>query len=146
MGVVRSIARSDHWRWVSIPRWARLSSKVVSRLQRFIHVRTISSAACVWFVENSALGGALALGATGENPANGQRGTACAIPQSSPGADLQGAFSLPIPLQGQGLPRRVRVGQDLFGGGEGQPPEDGPSCARRVRGVVHAGPHPDETE
>src|SRR6266511_2851998 len=33
-GVVRAIAWSDHWRWVSSPRWARLSSKVTSTDQR----------------------------------------------------------------------------------------------------------------
>src|SRR3954467_96881 len=29
-GVVRRMARSDHWRWVSTPRWARHSAKVTS--------------------------------------------------------------------------------------------------------------------
>src|SRR6201998_126539 len=33
-GVVRRIARSDHWRWVSTPRWARTSWNVVSTRQR----------------------------------------------------------------------------------------------------------------
>src|SRR3954464_12483075 len=33
-GVVRRMARSDHWRWVSTPRWARLSEKVTSTCQR----------------------------------------------------------------------------------------------------------------
>ena len=33
-GVVRRMARSDHWRWVSTPRWARTSWKVVSTRQR----------------------------------------------------------------------------------------------------------------
>ena len=33
-GVVRAIARSDHWRWVSRPRWARASWKVTSNCQR----------------------------------------------------------------------------------------------------------------
>src|SRR5258708_25034562 len=51
------MARSDHWRWVSIPKWARLSAKVASKLQRFMKSRTISSAACAWSVENTALGG-----------------------------------------------------------------------------------------
>src|SRR5260221_4369641 len=31
------MAREDHWRWVSTPRWARASSKVVSRHQRKIN-------------------------------------------------------------------------------------------------------------
>ena len=29
-----AIAWSDHWRWVSSPRWARTSSKVISTAQR----------------------------------------------------------------------------------------------------------------
>ena len=33
-GVVRAMASSDHWRWVSIPRWARASAKVTSTCQR----------------------------------------------------------------------------------------------------------------
>ena len=34
MGVVRAMARSDHWRWVSMPRWVRASWKVTSSCQR----------------------------------------------------------------------------------------------------------------
>src|SRR5258708_2183574 len=49
-----------------------------------------------------------------QTPADRQRGKACTIPQRGPGADLQGAFALPVPLQSQALPRRVWVGQDLF--------------------------------
>ena len=60
----------------------------------------------------------LALGITSENPADGQRLVSLAIPQSGPRADFQGAFSLPIPLQGELLPRRVRISQDLFERGE----------------------------
>ena len=33
-GVVRAIAKGDHWRWVSTPRWRRASSKVTSMDQR----------------------------------------------------------------------------------------------------------------
>ncbi len=33
-GVVRAMARSDHWRWVSRPRWVRTSRKVTSSCQR----------------------------------------------------------------------------------------------------------------
>jgi hypothetical protein len=39
----------------------------------------------------------LALRITSEHPADGQRVKARAIPQSGPCADLQRAFSLPIP-------------------------------------------------
>src|SRR5208337_3189805 len=36
-GVVRAMARSDHWRWVSTPRCSRVSSKVVSMDQRWTY-------------------------------------------------------------------------------------------------------------
>jgi len=42
-GVVRAMARSDHWRWVSTPRWARTSWKVTSSCQR----RTNHSMTCL---------------------------------------------------------------------------------------------------
>ncbi len=55
---------------------------------------------------------------TGKHPADGQRVTASTIPQRGPGADLQGAFSLPIPIQGELLPRRLRIDQDHVERGE----------------------------
>ena len=46
-GVVRWIARSDHWRWVSNPRWRRLSWKVTSTAQRIAyHVRICAADCC----------------------------------------------------------------------------------------------------
>ena len=42
-GVVRAIAWSDHWRWVSTPRWSRTSRKVTSTCQRWTNQRTICS-------------------------------------------------------------------------------------------------------
>src|SRR5205814_9645355 len=53
---------SDHWRCVSMPKWARLSSKVTSRLQRFIKSLTICSAVWGGSVEKMALGGRLPSG------------------------------------------------------------------------------------
>ena len=46
-GVVRSIARSDHWRWVSKPRKARSSSNVISIFQRAMYSWMIRSALSV---------------------------------------------------------------------------------------------------
>lgn len=57
---------------------------------------------------------------TRENPTNGQGVKARAIPQSSPCADLQGAFAFSIPVQGQALPRRVWIDQDRFERGEAE--------------------------
>ncbi|HEY1348276.1 MAG TPA: hypothetical protein VGF67_01465 [Ktedonobacteraceae bacterium] len=46
-GVVRRIARSDQWRCVSTPRWARTSGKVTSTVQRRTNHATIwSASAC----------------------------------------------------------------------------------------------------
>src|SRR4051812_48070175 len=54
-GVVRAMARSDHWRWVSTPRWSRTSRKVTSTCQRWTNqvricngsrVRSVQSRAC----------------------------------------------------------------------------------------------------
>ncbi len=43
-GVVRRVARSDHWRLVSTPRWARASWKVTSTCQRGTNHSTICCA------------------------------------------------------------------------------------------------------
>jgi hypothetical protein len=60
--VVRSMARSDHWRWVSIPNCARHSSKVTSRLHRLIKSQTICSGVWVGSVEKSTFEGRLPAG------------------------------------------------------------------------------------
>ena len=52
---MRSMARSDQSRWASIPKCAQLSSKVVSNLQHFTILRTISLAALARSVEKRAL-------------------------------------------------------------------------------------------
>src|ERR1700687_2075410 len=45
-GVVRAMARSDHWRWVSTPRCSRVSWNVVSMDQRWTyHPRMVAGAA-----------------------------------------------------------------------------------------------------
>jgi len=46
-GVVRSIARSDHWRWVSKPSCARISANRTSMFQRFTNQPMICSAVAV---------------------------------------------------------------------------------------------------
>lgn len=64
------------------------------------------------------MAGTLAGRITREDPANGQGSKACAIPQRGPGADLQDAFSLPIPVKRELLPCRLWVIQDLVERGE----------------------------
>ena len=44
--MVRAIALSDHWRWVSTPRWSRASRKVTSTCQRWTNQRTICKGSC----------------------------------------------------------------------------------------------------
>ena len=55
-GVVRSIARSDHWRWVSKPNRARNSSKVISIFQRAINSWMMRSALSVGSEQKSPVG------------------------------------------------------------------------------------------
>src|SRR5664279_4123085 len=55
-GVVRRIALSDHWRWVSMPRWARVSSKVTSTCQRLTNQARISRGRALRSVARKAWG------------------------------------------------------------------------------------------
>ena len=55
-GVVRAMARSDHWRWVSTPRWSRTSRKVTSTCQRWTNQRTICSGSRAGSVQSRACG------------------------------------------------------------------------------------------
>jgi len=61
-GVVRSMARSDHWRWVSKPRWARTSSKVTSMFQRAMNHWSICSAETSGSEQKTAAGLMVCLG------------------------------------------------------------------------------------
>jgi uncharacterized membrane protein YfcA len=54
--VVRAIARSDHWRWVSTPRWSRTSRNATSACQRRTDQRTTCSGSCAGSVQSSASG------------------------------------------------------------------------------------------
>src|SRR4051795_3165776 len=73
-GVVRATARSDHWRWVSTPRWSRTSRKVTSTCQRWTNQRTICS--------GSPAG-------SGARTAGGARGGPLLPARAEPGGDLQ---------------------------------------------------------
>ena len=75
-GVLRAMAWSFHCRWVSIPRWARASSKVVSTVQRWMKKVSICWGVMVGSVLSKAWGGNRPLGSltksqrmgTGGNP------------------------------------------------------------------------------
>src|SRR3982750_3487374 len=55
-GVVRSMALSDHCRWVSTPRWRRTSAKVTSIDQRRTNQRRMSSGSALRSVQRNAWG------------------------------------------------------------------------------------------
>src|SRR3954464_4644467 len=55
-GVVRAIALSDHWRWVSTPRWSRTSRKVTSTCQRWTNQVRICNGSRVRSVQRRACG------------------------------------------------------------------------------------------
>src|SRR3954468_4157665 len=55
-GVVRAMARSDHWRWVSTPRWSRTSRKVTSTCQRWTNQVRICNGSRVRAVQRRAWG------------------------------------------------------------------------------------------
>src|SRR5258706_1307238 len=107
------MAWSDHCRWVSRPRWARLSSKVASTLQRFMKSRTIASAGCVWSVENRALGGRFPAGSRVSTGANRQGCGAKALPPGGAATRVQHRLPFTIPVEGEALPDRLRVMQCL---------------------------------
>jgi hypothetical protein len=143
-GVVRSSARSDHCRWGSTPQWARLSSKVASRLQRFMKTRTSSAAGGVWSGETRALGGRLPARSRVRTGANGQRRGTNPLAAGKSTTPLQGP--LPVALRPTsracGAPRRC-VG--LAAPGEGRKPltHDARTPPRvgiaRWSGLVHHG-------
>src|SRR5436309_2393534 len=56
----------------------------------------------------------LALRIARQDPADGQRIRARAIPQRGGRADLQGAFAFPIPVYRDALPHRLGVMQDCL--------------------------------
>ncbi len=74
--MVRSIALSDHWRWVSTPRWARTSENVTSTCQRRTKIAMISSGASVVSVLKKACGARLPAGSRTSTQA-GSAAAAC---------------------------------------------------------------------
>src|SRR3954452_8054304 len=87
VGVVRRMARSDHWRWVSTPRWARHSAKVTSTCQRRTKQVRISTGSSSGSVLKKACGSCSPLGSrtrtqrsgTGGEPARYQTATSEAM-------------------------------------------------------------------
>ena len=95
-GVVRAIARSDHWRCVSTPRWARTSWNVVSTRQRETEP-----------AENFGWGGfdvgrqerlrcQLSCGIARQHPADRRGWQAATIPHRHPGNDLDRLAAVPL--------------------------------------------------
>lgn len=103
------MARSDHWRCVSMPKWARPSSNVTSRLQRFMRVANDLFCCLSGVSGKDGFGGTLALRITGQYPSDRQRIRAIAVPQGCAGAHLHSSFSFAIPVQGVLLPEGLRI-------------------------------------
>src|SRR6516225_2163512 len=61
-GVVRRIALSDHWRWVSTPRWARTSANVTSTCHLLTNHARISPGRALRSVARNACGSSSPVG------------------------------------------------------------------------------------
>ncbi len=111
-GVVRRMARSDHWRWVSTPRWARTSWNVVSTRQRETnHCRIVSGAASRSVLRNAC--GVFAERILDQHPADRHWRDAAVIPDRGAGRGSQRALLIAIPLRHDHRgPGRLRVVQD----------------------------------
>ena len=113
-GVVRAMARSDHWRWVSTPRWSRTSRKVTSTCQRWTNQRTICSGSRAGSVQSRACGSKRCRGSRSSTQRIGTTGEPAWRQTAVAGADLDDALALAVPAgHGDLRPARARVGQDV---------------------------------
>src|SRR5260370_9617522 len=70
-GVVRAMARSDHWRWVSTPRCSRVSWKVVSIDHRWTYHPRMVAGVASRLVHRKACGLAIPPGSRTRHPPHG---------------------------------------------------------------------------
>ena len=96
-GAAREMARPDHWRWVSTPRWVRTSWKVASGCQRNTNhcenlgrVRRRAGA-------QQGLGSEGLLRVADQYPADEHRRLAGAVPQRRLGGEFHGAAGAVVP-------------------------------------------------
>ena len=86
--VVRAMARSDHWRWVSMPRWVRTSWKVTSSCQRRTNHSSIWVGSAAGSVQRRAWGSKVPWGSR----TNTQRMRYGRLARALPGGGLGGEF------------------------------------------------------
>ena len=94
-GVVRVMARSDHWRCVSTPRWVRTSWKVTSSCQRSTNHSRIWVGSAAGSVQSRGLSGEGALGVSDQHPANEDGGLAGAVPDRRLGGEFHRRAVMP---------------------------------------------------
>ena len=104
--MVRRMARSDHWRWVSTPRWARTSWKVTSTCQRATNQAMIWAGDTVGSVLSRACGSNWPLGIAQQHPAQRDGRRAGAVPEGGAGRHLDLGGPAAVPGDGQRLPDR----------------------------------------
>lgn len=102
---MRAIARSDHWRWVSTPRWARTSRKVTSSCPSVQaqdepgeDLQRIGSEVSA----EHGLGGEPLYGVADEDPADGNRRVTSVVPHGGAREELNRSVALTVPA-GKGL-------------------------------------------
>jgi hypothetical protein len=113
-GVERAPARSDQWRCVSMPPWARRSSPVTSRLQRVMRIAEDRFCRLGGVGGTDGGGRPRARWIASQHPSDREGSGTRAGPQRRARAALPGAFPLARPVSSELLPDRVRVLPDLF--------------------------------
>ena len=142
-GVVRAMARSDHWRCVSTPRWVRTSWKVTSSCQRSTNHSRIWVGSAAGSVQKG-LSGEGALGVSNQHPANEDGRLAGAVPDRRLGGEFHGAGDAVVPGHLGAGPSYIRLLKENF-----QPAAAGPSMAGDHSGpadgvaLAHTGRRPD---
>ena len=112
-GVVRAMARSDHWRCVSTPRWVRTSWKVTSSCQRSTNHSDLGRVRRRVGTEQG-LSGEGALGVSDQHPANEDGGLAGAVPDRRLGGEFHGAGDAVVPGHLGAGPSYIRLLKENF--------------------------------
>ena len=118
-GVVRAMARSDHWRCVSTPRWVRTSWKVTSSCQRSTNRSRIWPFQDLSRVRRrvgteQGLSGEGALGVSDQHPANEDGGLAGAVADRRLGGEFHGAGGAVVPGHRGAGPSYIRLRKENF--------------------------------
>ena len=113
-GVVRAMARSDHWRWVYTPRWVRTSWKVTSSCQRRTNHSRIWVGSAAGSVHSKAWVSEGALGIADQHPANEDGRFAGAVPDRRLGGEFHRAGGAVIPGHCGTGPRHVGLVKEGF--------------------------------